>query len=143
MTAAAIGDTLATVNASLNGTSALAILGGWLAIKSGRRRLHRALMIAAVVVSSLFLVGYLTRVGLTGTHRYPGGGAWRALYLTILGTHMLLAVVTPPLVLRALFLAVKQRFVEHRRLVRWAYPIWMYVSVTGVLVYVLLYHPPG
>jgi putative membrane protein len=138
-----LGNALAAINASLNGTSALCILGGWLAIRGGRRTLHRRLMLTALTVSALFLVSYLVRVYLTGTHRYPGSGVWKALYLTVLSSHMLLAIVTPPLVIRAIYLAVKERLVEHRRLVRWAYPIWMYVSVTGVVVYLMLYHPPG
>ena len=137
------GDSLAVVNASLNGCSALFILGGALAIKLARRTLHARLMIAAFAVSSIFLCTYLTRVALFGTHRYPGAGAWKAIYLAILISHMLLAVVTPPLVVRTIYLAAKQRLAEHRRLVRYTLPIWMYVSVTGVVVYLLLYHPPG
>jgi putative membrane protein len=138
-----LGDTLAAVNATLNGLSALLILVGWLAIRGGARGRHRTLMLSAFTVSALFLVSYLTRVCLTGTHRYPGHGAWKAIYLAILLSHMTLAMATPPLVIRSLWLALKQRLPEHRRLVRWTLPIWMYVSVTGVLVYALLYHPPG
>jgi len=94
-------------------------------------------------VSCLFLVSYVTRVLISGTHKYPGEGVWKTIYLAILMSHMLLAILVPPLALRALFLAIKKRYAEHRRLVRYTWPIWMYVSVTGVLVYVLLYHPPG
>ena len=83
------------------------------------------------------------RFAISGTHRYPGAGTWKAIYLTILVSHMLLAIATPPLILRAIWLALSARYAEHRRLVRYAFPIWMYVSVTGVLVYLLLYHPPG
>jgi putative membrane protein len=98
---------------------------------------------SAFCVSAAFLVSYLTRVYISGTHKYPGAGTWKAIYLVVLLTHMLLAVVTPPLAIRTLFLAWKRRFAEHKRLNRFTLPIWMYVSVTGVVVYVLLYHPPG
>ena len=133
----------AALNATLNGTSALLIGAGWWAIQKGRRTLHWRLMASATLVSALFLVSYLLRVYATGTHRYPGDGLWRAIYLGILGTHMLLAVATPPLVLRTIFLARRKRYEEHKRIVRFTLPIWMYVSVTGVVVYLLLYHPPG
>ncbi len=138
-----VGDTLAGVNATLNGLSAVLIGSGYVAIKRHARNLHRIFMMSAFVVSAIFLCCYLTRVAISGTHRYPGSGAWKAIYLSILITHMILAVATPPLVIRSLYLASKQRFVEHKRLVRYTLPIWMYVSVTGVLVYLLLYHPPG
>ncbi|HEX6836768.1 MAG TPA: DUF420 domain-containing protein [Polyangia bacterium] len=138
-----LGATLALCNALLNGTSALLLLGGWVAIRRGRRDVHWKFMAGAFTVSCLFLVSYVIRVLISGTHRYPGSGVWKAIYLTVLMTHMLLAVLVPPLAVRTLFLAVKRRFDEHRRIVRFTWPIWMYVSVTGVLVYVLLYHPPG
>lgn len=137
-----VGDLLAAVNAGLNSASTVLLLIGWIAVRRGDREMHKKCMVSALGVSALFLVSYLTRVALTGTHRYPGTGALRAIYLGLLGSHMLLAMVTPPLVLRALYLALRQRFAEHRRLVRYAYPIWMYVSVTGVLVYWMLYHGP-
>jgi putative membrane protein len=138
-----LGATLALVNACLNGSSALLLFGGWVAIKSRRRRLHGWLMASAFTVSILFLVSYLTRVMISGTHRYPGSGAWKTIYLALLMSHMLLAVVTPPLAIRTIWLAYKRRFADHKRIVSWTLPIWMYVSVTGVLVYVMLYHPPG
>jgi putative membrane protein len=137
-----LGDLLAAFNAGLNSASTVLLLIGWMAVRRGDREMHRKCMMSALGVSALFLVSYLTRVALTGTHRYPGTGALRAIYLGLLGSHMLLAMLTPPLVLRALYLALRQRFAEHRRLVRYAYPIWMYVSVTGVLVYWMLYHGP-
>jgi putative membrane protein len=133
----------AALNAVLNGLSAICIALGWLAIRSGARDRHRRLMLTATAISALFLISYLLRFAASGTHYYPGHGAWKVLYLSLLGSHMLLAIVTPLLVLRAIWLAIGARFDEHRRIVRWAFPIWMYVSVTGVLVYVLLYHPPG
>ncbi len=138
-----LGANLAFGNAILNGTSALLLFGGWLTIRAGRRDLHWKFMAGAFIVSCLFLASYLTRVVISGTHRYPNDDAWRYVYLTILITHMILAITVPPLALRTLFLALKKRYAEHRRIVRFTWPIWMYVSVTGVAVYVLLYHPPG
>ncbi len=138
-----LGATLAAVNALLNGTSALLLAGGFVAVKRGARKLHGWLMASAFTVSTLFLISYLTRFYVSGAHRYPGTGAWKTIYFTILISHMLLAIVTPPLAIRTIYLAYKKRFPEHRRLVRWTLPIWMYVSVTGVVVYLLLYHPPG
>lgn len=138
-----LGATLAALNATLNGTAAVLLFGGWVAIKRGQRQLHGWLMGSAFVVSAIFLVSYLTRVYISGTHRYPGSGAWRTIYLVILISHMIMAVITPPLAIRTIFLAYRRRFPEHKRLVRWTFPIWMYVSITGVIVYLLLYHPPG
>ena len=138
-----LGSTLAFCNALLNGTAALLLLGGWITIKNGRRDIHWKLMAAAFTVSCLFLVSYIVRILVSGTHNYPGSGAWKTIYFTILITHMLLAIAVPPLALRTLFLAMKKRYGEHRRIVRFTWPIWMYVSVTGVVVYLLLYHPPG
>jgi putative membrane protein len=137
------GATHAAVNAGLNATSAALIACGWWAIRNERRGLHWRLMAAATAVSAVFLVSYLLRVFLFGTHRYPGRGAWRDLYLAILASHMLLAAATPVLVLRTIFLAWRRRLAEHRRLTRLTLPVWLYVSVTGVAVYWLLYHPPG
>jgi putative membrane protein len=138
-----IGDRLALVNACLNASAGVCLFIGWRAIKSGNRKFHGGMMASAFIISVLFLISYLTRVAISGTHRYPGTGPWKVIYLSILMTHMLLAVITPPLAIRTLYLALKKRFAEHRRIVRWTLPIWMYVSVTGVLVYVLLYHPPS
>ena len=138
-----LGATLALANALCNGSAALLLLGGWIAIRRRRPDLHWKLMAAAFAVSCLFLLSYLVRVAISGTHRYPGGGGWRALYLAILSTHMLLAIAVPPLALRTLYLARRRRYAEHKRIVRFTLPIWVYVSVTGVAVYLLLYHPPG
>src|SRR4029079_3053001 len=104
--------------------------------KRGARDRHRACMLSATAVSAMFLVSYVIRFLATGTHRYPGTGTCTLVYLVTLFSHMALAMVTPVLVLRAIFLATRARLPEHRKVVRWAYPIWMYVSVTGVLVYV-------
>lgn len=134
-----LADALPTVNALLNAASAFLLFLGWRAIRRGERVVHRRLMLAACGSSVLFLVTYFTRIALTGTHRFPGSGALRAFYLVVLGSHTVLAAVTLPLVLRTLFLSFRERFPEHRRIARYTLPIWMYVSVTGVLVYVLLY----
>lgn len=140
MSPASLGELLASVNATLNATSAGLLLAGFVAIRRGRRPLHRNLMLAACGSSLLFLASYLTRMAVTGTHRFPGGGPLKAAYLAVLLSHTVLAAAAAPLVLRTLFLAFRARFPDHRRLARATLPIWMYVSVTGVVVYVLLYH---
>lgn len=139
----ALGDALAPVNATLNLTATVCLLTGFYFIRRGNIRRHRAAMLGAVAASALFLVSYLTRAALTGTHTFAGEGLARTVYLAILFSHMVLAVVVVPLVLRLLFLAFRERFVEHRRLARWTFPIWLYVSVTGITVYLLLYHVYG
>jgi putative membrane protein len=134
-----LGETLPPVNATLNAVSALLLVAGWRAIRAGHRERHQALMLSALGASALFLVGYLTRVALTGTHRFPGAGAFKTAYLLLLGSHTLLAAAALPLILRSLWLAWKGRFEEHRRVARVTFPVWLYVSVTGVLVYLMLY----
>jgi uncharacterized membrane protein YozB (DUF420 family) len=138
-----LGDTLALVNATLNATSGILVFVGRRFIKAGKRETHRKLMIAAVVASATFLVSYLTRVWLTGTHADPHTGAVHALYLLILGTHMVLAMVVVPLVLITLARGLRDRITSHRKIAKYTYPIWLYVSVTGVLVYAILYHLPA
>jgi putative membrane protein len=135
-----LADVLPAVNAALNGTCTVLLVAGFVAIRRGRRELHRALMLGAVSASALFLASYLTRVALTGTHRFPGSGWAKALYLAILASHTVLAALAAPMALRTLFLALRERFPEHRRIARWTLPIWLYVSVTGVIVYLALYH---
>lgn len=139
-----LAEFLPTLNAILNTTSAVLLFLGWRAIRGGRRDLHRNLMIAACASSVLFLASYLTRVALTGTHRFPGDGALKAVYLVVLATHTVLAAAVLPMVLRTLWLSLHARYAEHRRIARFTLPVWMYVSVTGVAVYVMLYHlAPG
>jgi uncharacterized membrane protein YozB (DUF420 family) len=106
-------------------------------------KLHRRAMITALAASALFLVFYVTRVAFTGTHRFAGEGTAKAAYLAILFSHMVLAVAVVPLVLRLLRLLRQRRFRDHARLARWTFPIWAYVSVTGLLVYLLLYQLYG
>ncbi|HUS67035.1 MAG TPA: DUF420 domain-containing protein [Kofleriaceae bacterium] len=129
-----------TLNAALNFTSAVFLVAGYAAFRRGDVPLHRTCMIAAVGTSAVFLVSYLARYAMTGTHRYPGEGWDKTLYLVVLFSHMVLAALVVPLVLRALYLARHERFAQHRRVTRWLWPIWMYVSLTGVVVYVMLYH---
>jgi putative membrane protein len=138
-----VGALLAPLNASLNLASACFLVAGLVYIRRRDAHKHRTAMTGAVGASVLFLVFYVTRVSLTGTHRFDGTGIARQAYLFILLSHMVLAVAVVPLVLRLLWLVRKRRFREHRRLARWTYPIWLYVSVTGILVYLLLYHVYG
>ncbi len=130
---------LATLNAVLNALAAVLLVAGWVLIRRGRVKAHRSVMIAAFVVSTVFLVSYLTRYAIEGTHRFAGPDSVRPIYLGILATHVPLAAAVPLLALRMFFLAWKGRFAAHRRLGRITLPIWLYVSVTGVLIYCMLY----
>jgi putative membrane protein len=136
----ALADALPSVNAVLNATSAVLLVLGFRAIRAGHIQRHRALMLAALGSSLLFLAGYVTRIALTGTHAFPGSGAFRTTYLAVLASHTILAATAAPLILRTLFLAFRARFPAHRRIARATLPVWLYVSVTGVVVYVMLYH---
>jgi putative membrane protein len=142
MTRVDIGENLALVNAILNGTSALLLIAGRFAIANKRVLLHRRIMLTAFGTSTAFLLSYLTRVALTGTHADPHHGAIHAIYYAVLITHMILAVTVVPLVLVALWHAWHARFEKHKKLARVTFPIWLYVSVTGVVVYVMLYQVP-
>ena len=143
MTKVEVAEVLAKVNAMLNTSSFFLLAFGFVQIKKKRVALHRKAMKLAVTASVLFLVGYVTRASLTGTHRIAATGWVKAAYLAILFSHMILAVVNVPLIIRTLFLAGRDRFAEHRRIARVTLPIWAYVSITGVIVYVLLYHAVG
>jgi uncharacterized membrane protein YozB (DUF420 family) len=139
----AFGDTLAAVNATLNATSAVALVTGYVLIRRRTVHGHRRAMLTAVGASGLFLVFYVTRVALTGTHDFAGRGAARTVYFGVLFSHMVLAVLVLPFVLRLLYLVRKKRFHDHAKLARWVFPVWAYVSATGLLVYVLLYQVYG
>jgi putative membrane protein len=128
------------INAALNGTCAVLLIAGRIAIARRDQDAHRRYMLGAFVASSVFLASYLIRFATTGAHRYPGDGWDKIAYLIILFSHMALAVVLVPLVIRALQLALRGQFAKHLRIVKWGWPIWMYVSVTGVIVYFMLYH---
>ena len=131
---------LPTLNACLNATAAVLLVAGYALIRTGRKRAHRGVMLAAFTVSTLFLVSYLVYHYQVGSVRYPGGGAIRTVYLTILATHTLLAAAVPPLAIVTLRRGLGARFDRHRAIARWTLPIWLYVSVTGVVVYLMLYH---
>lgn len=131
---------LPTLNAILNSTCAVLLVAGLVAIKRKRRTLHIRCMLAATGVSVLFLASYLTYHAVHGATRFPGTGFIRPVYFTILLTHTVLAAAVVPLVLTTLYRAARGRFEAHRRLARLTWPVWMYVSVTGVAIYVLLYH---
>ncbi|MBM4269821.1 MAG: DUF420 domain-containing protein [Deltaproteobacteria bacterium] len=129
---------LPAVNASLNAVAALLLAAGWVAIRRRAIRLHRTLMIAAFTASALFLACYLVYHWAHGDTRYQGEGLLRAIYFFILITHILLSIFVVPAALTAFYFAWKRQFVRHRRLTRIALPIWLYVSVTGVLIYFML-----
>ena len=136
---------LPVVNASLNGLSAIFLGFGYYFIRQGRRIAHRNCMISAFVISILFLICYLTYHGYLayalhrGPTRFENPAWFRPIYLTILWTHTPLAVVIVPLAIMSLSRAFQQRFDAHKRIARWTWPLWMYVSVTGVVIYLLLY----
>jgi putative membrane protein len=130
---------LATVNAGLNATAALFIGSGFYFIKRKNIQAHKVCMIAAMVVSALFLTSYLVYHYNVGSVRFTKQGWIRSVYFPLLLTHTVLAAVVLPMVLRTAFLAAKGRFSKHVRIARWTFPVWMYVSVTGVIVYLLLY----
>lgn len=131
---------LPSINACFNALSAVLLLGGRIAIARRQVTLHLRCMLGALLSSALFLAGYLTRMALTGSHRFPAVGILRTLYLVLLFSHMVLAVVLLPLVASTVWRAWQTRFDLHRGVARWTWPIWMYVSVTGVVVYWMLYH---
>jgi putative membrane protein len=131
---------LAAVNAALNATSAILIGGGVYFIKRKNINAHKACMIAALATSTLFLTSYLVYHYNVGSVRFTKPGWIRDVYFPLLISHTVLAVVVLPLVLRTAFLALKGRFQNHIRIARWTFPTWIYVSVTGVVVYLMLYH---
>ena len=128
------------IDASLNGTSAVLLLIGRNFIKHGRMAAHRATMITALVSSSLFLTSYLYYHWHVGSVRFQGQGWARPVYFSILISHTILAAAIVPMIIITLIRALRERFDRHRAIARWTYPLWMYVSVTGVIVYFMLYH---
>ena len=129
-----------TIDAILNATSAILLTLGYIFIRRKNVGAHKLCMISAVVSSTLFLVFYLTYHYYHGTTRFTGQGVVRPVYFAILGSHTVLAAVMVPLVLTTLYRAIRERFDLHRRIARWTLPLWLYVSVTGVVVYWMLYH---
>jgi uncharacterized membrane protein YozB (DUF420 family) len=130
---------LPAVNATLNSLSAVLLVTGWLFIRQRRTIAHRNTMIAALACSTLFLTSYLVYHAQVGSVRFPGTGLPRTLYLTILVTHTVLAAAVPFLAVMTAWRAYRKRWAAHVRLARWTLPIWLYVSVTGVVVYWMLY----
>ena len=132
---------LPAVNASLNALSGILLVIGYTLMRLRRIELHRKFMIAAFTASSLFLICYVVYHAQVGSVRFTRGGFVRPLYYTILITHVALAITVVPLAIITLSRGLEGRYPQHRRIARWTFPIWLYVSVTGVLVYVLLYQP--
>lgn len=131
---------LAPVNAALNATAAALLVWGWVLIRGGRREAHRRVMLAAFSVSVLFLISYLTHhYSIGGSRRFAGTGPIRTVYFTVLLTHTVLAAIVPFLAVITLSRGLKARYPAHRAIARWTLPIWLYVSVTGVVVYWMLY----
>jgi putative membrane protein len=128
------------IEACLNALSALLLTTGYFFIRKRRIRAHKTCMVSAFIASAVFLVFYLTDHFLSGIVYFQGHGAIRTFYLALLGTHSVLAVAIVPLALITIYRAWRQRFALHKRIARWTLPIWLYVSVTGVVVYWMLYH---
>ncbi|MCB2206070.1 DUF420 domain-containing protein [bacterium] len=132
---------LPSVNATLNGLSAVFLMIGFMFIRQKKIPQHRAMMLSAFITSAVFLVSYLTyHFSVELVTRFQGEGFARTLYFFILISHSVLAVAVPPLAIITLFRGLKMNVQRHRRIARWTLPIWMYTSVTGVLVYLMLYH---
>ena len=129
---------LPALNAVLNGMSAIALLIGFTFIRSRNIKAHRAAMITAFGFSTLFLVSYIMHHALHGDVRYPAHAAWRSVYLPLLASHIVLATVALPMILVTFFFSLSGRIPQHRKIARWTFPLWLYVSVTGVVTYVML-----
>jgi len=129
------------LNATLNGASAVLLAAGYAAIRSGKRELHKKLMLTAFFVSCAFLVSYLIyHYRIHQVIHFPGQGWIRPVYFTILISHTVLAIAIVPLIIITLRRALLDRFDKHRLIARWTLPLWFYVSITGVIVYVMVYH---
>lgn len=134
--------TLATLNAVLNAAATLCLLTGWVMIRRGDRARHRLCMLSAFGLSIAFLISYLAHHAQVGSVPFRGTGALRTVYFAILVPHVLLAAAVVPLALVTLVRALRERFDQHRRIARIALPVWLYVSVSGVAIYFMLYHLP-
>ena len=129
---------LPAVNAGLNAPAAALLLAGWLAVRSGHRRLHRFLMVSALAASALFLMSYVAYHYAHGDTKFAGTGGVKVLYLAVLASHVLLSMAVVPLALTLVYLAAQRRLPTHRKVARVALPLWLYVSVTGVVIFALL-----
>ncbi|MGC6506549.1 MAG: DUF420 domain-containing protein [Coraliomargaritaceae bacterium] len=132
---------LPTLNAALNGSATVLLSAGYICIRTGREKAHRTCMVGAFVVSAIFLITYvLHKILVQGVHTpFAGEGVWRTFYYVMLASHIVLAIVILPLILRTISLAIQGYRSRHKAWARWTFPIWYYVSVTGVLVYFFLY----
>lgn len=130
---------LPALNATLNGIAAILLVTGYLFIKQGRRRQHQWCMLGALTTSALFLVSYVTYHLHAGSRPFPGQGPIRVVYFAILITHVILAAVIVPLALLTAVRGLRSQFDKHVRIARWTFPVWVYVSVTGVVIYLMLY----
>ena len=130
---------LPPVNATLNGISAILLTVGFVMIRQKRKEAHRACMVAAFITSTIFLICYLTYHAYAGHTSFKDPAWFRPWYLGLLVTHVILAAAIVPLILMTFYRALKGRFEAHRKIARWTWPLWMYVSVTGVVIYFLLY----
>jgi len=133
---------LAHVDAVLNGIATLLLVCGYVLIRQRREQAHKVVMMSAFGTSVVFLICYLTHHAIVGTVKFPGQGAVRLVYYPILLSHIVLAATVPVLAIASIYLGWRDRRVAHRRLSKWTYPVWLYVSVTGVIVYAMLYHLP-
>ncbi len=132
---------LATVNAVLNGAATISLIIGFIQIKKGNRALHKKSMLFALGFSLLFLISYLVYHANVGSVPYPFHDWTRPVYFTILVPHVLCAALMSPFIVIAVRHAFRENFQKHKRLVRWVFPVWMYVSITGVIIYLMLYRP--
>jgi putative membrane protein len=133
-----IGD-LPALNATLNGIAALFLVTGFMLIKRQRRELHKRCMLAALTASTLFLISYVIYHANTGSRPFPGTGPIRVIYFSILITHVILAALILPLALVTTFRGLRAQYARHVKVARWTLPVWLYVSVTGVIIYLMLY----
>ncbi len=133
-------DDLPALNATLNGIAGILLTLGFFLIRKGKVDAHKKVMIGAFIVSSIFLVSYLIYHAQAGSTRFLGTGFIRPIYFTILITHIILAAAIVPMALLTLFRGLKERYEKHKKIARWTLPIWLYVSVTGVIIYIMLYH---
>lgn len=136
---------LPAVNATLNGISAILLLMGFIAIRKGNKEFHQRCMISAFAVSAVFLICYLVYHYYAGSTKFTATGWIRPVYFSILISHVILAAAIVPMILLTMWRAWKKDFEKHKKIARWTWPLWMYVSVTGVLIYLMLYQwfPPA
>lgn len=126
------------VNATMNATAASCLIAGFIAIRRKKRELHRRLMLTALGASAIFLIGYLVYHWFHGDTLYPADAPWRTAYLVVLASHVVLSIIVFPMIIATFWFAFSRRFDRHRKLARVTLPMWLYVSVTGVVVFLML-----